>query len=302
MWALALAVLLSLAPAAPDQACDADAGGDRNHQLRLAASLGQVSAVKRLMEGGGAHIDAPDETTGETALALATFEGHLRMVKTLCKLGASPHLVEAGGFTPLHFAAGRGDVAIATVLLNAGGQASAANHRGRTPLHMAAERGHAQMVALLSDRGAAAATTADHDGNLPLHVARTADVGRELLLRGGASLAVALNKWNDSPMHEAAWAGRADVLQLLADVVPSPAGAVGNAAQQRQQSSSADVPAWMMWDEGESPLLIAAQQGHASATKVLLQHSFCVRAAGPSAGLDCAAIRHEDAKRALSQV
>lgn len=258
-------------------------------ELRRAAGEGNVAAVRELL-ASGISVDACSET-GETALHAAAARGHALVVQLLLRSGASPHNSETVGFTPLHFTAQNGDVRSGGALVEAGALVDASDQMGRAPLHLAAARGHAPMVAMLCARGAVAGA-ADHTGNTPLHVATSASVGRELLRRGGRALALALNRWNDSAMHEAAWAGRVDVLEALIEVVPSPA-------------SGEAVPAWAAWNGrsaaeeeedwvaaaapmGETPLLLAARQGHAVATRLLLQHAFCVRAEG---AISCAAMR-----------
>ena len=109
---------------------------------------------------------------------------------------------------------------------------------------MAAAKGDENMVRLLCDHGAPAAA-ADHEGSTPLHHASTAGVAEALLASAGPALLLWLNQWNDTALHEAAWAGRADVVAALALAVPSPVSA----------ASPADVPTWAQWDGGGAGLL-----------------------------------------------
>ena len=278
-----------------------------HESLHDAAAAGRPAAVRRLIDHGGLTVDVPHATTGETALYLAASNGHLRTVKLLCELGASPHAAEVTGFTPLHAAASRGDAPVVAVLLQAGAQVDAPDRRGRRPLHVAAVHDRVEVVAMLCGRGAPVAAV-DHNGNTALHVAASANVAHELLQAGGPSLALLLNRWNDSAMHEAAWRGQTDVLMKLAELVPSPALGL----DERGPGADTTVPPWVTWDgnggkagagsdhSDDTPLVLAARQGHVAATRVLLQHAFCVRAT--SGAFTCPSMRQPEAKRALARL
>lgn len=91
-------------------------------------------------------------------------------------------------------------------------------------------------------------------------------------------------------MHVAAWEGRVEVIAALVPVVPSPARTTSG-------------PGWTSWEgEGgeQTPLLIAAYQGHAAAVQLLLRHAFCTDE--PLGRLSCGAIREPAAKRAMARV
>ena len=270
--------------------------GDAVH---VAAAEGRTDRLRELIKGG-VQVDAIDDASADvggelmTPLLLGVVSGHLRAVKVLLELGASPHATEATGNAALHFAAqlapSSSSLAIAVALLDAGAKPAAADRQGRTALHMSSANGHKAMTALLCRRGAPPAAT-DNDGNTALHAAGSAEVATLLLERAGRQLALLQNRWNDTAMHEAAWAGRTDLLQVLVPAVPSPA-------------SGADVPSWAKWDgggddgrHGETPLVLAARQGHAAATQLLLRHAFCLQEGGQ---LSCPGIKHAAAKRTLS--
>ena len=267
------------------------------HALHVAAVEGRADRLRELIKGG-MQVDAIDDATAAlmTPLLLAAVSGQLGAVKVLLELGASPHATEASGFTPLHFAAqlapSSSSLAIAVALLDAGAKPAATDRQGRTALHMSSTSGHKAMAALLCRRGMPLAAT-DHDGNTALHSAGSAEVATLLLERAGRQLALLQNRWNDTAMHEAAWAGRTDLLQVLAPAVPSPV-------------SGADVPSWARWDgggdegrHGETPLVLAARQGHAAATQLLLRHAFCLQEGGK---LSCPGIKHAAAKRTLAHL
>lgn len=214
------------------------------------------------------------------------------LVPQLVERGANASSVmdNATGETPLHRAAADGAADVGSALLAIGAPSAVRDRSGRTPLHVAAAQSQAPMVALLCAAGATS-TARDRDGNTPLHEARSGAVAKELLRCGRqAALLLALNERNASAMHVAAQAGRAEVLSVLAEHIPSPAVSPGEA------------PAWLAWDGRalhETPLLLAARHGHVAAAFVLMRHMFCVPAAGGA--IACPAMRKPAAQRELAQ-
>jgi cytohesin len=136
-----------------------------------AASLGDVSAVRRLVVEGGATVDAVLPEPRATMLAVAIRHGHADAVRALLELGADPrgpdpwtsslhnavrHLpdpeilrgliahgarVDAGdgdNNTPLNFAARDDRLDLAQVLLDAGADPNAETERGYTVSSFAA--------------------------------------------------------------------------------------------------------------------------------------------------------------------
>lgn len=158
-----------------------------SQSLFSAASTGDVTLIKRLIDGG-ADLAALDEA-GETALMHAAHAGHLEAVKTLLAAGAAPDFkseqgwtalakaaynaeTECGypqviaslhaagadldtriffGITPLMLAAGGGDAGVVEWLINNGADVLAANDGGRTAQLMANDKFYVDVINLLTD-------------------------------------------------------------------------------------------------------------------------------------------------------
>ena len=201
------------------------------------------------------------------ALALTIKKGDIERVNALLEIGADVN--ERGSrnsqserFTPLYWACVKGHVDIVRLLLNRGADVDVKNYYG-TALYWACKRGHAEIARFLIDAGAkvnfpkgsallplsgacenkdpylvkfllatgAKANGKDHFySNSPLHFACTGEIAR-LLLEAGADIN-AKNEKDDTPIHAAAHAGRAVLVQFLvnAGVNPDCRGHVGTTA------------------------------------------------------------------------
>uniref|UniRef100_G1TG85 Ankyrin 1 n=1 Tax=Oryctolagus cuniculus TaxID=9986 RepID=G1TG85_RABIT len=124
-----------------------------------------VEKVPERVAGGGLSAQS-----GLTPLHVASFMGHLPIVKTLLQRGASPNVSNVKVETPLHMAARAGHTEVAKYLLQNKAKVNAKAKDDQTPLHCAARIGHTNMVKLLLEHNASPnlATTAGHT---PLHIA-----------------------------------------------------------------------------------------------------------------------------------
>jgi uncharacterized protein len=120
-----------------------------NTLLMIAAKEGSPAATTRLL---AAHpkVNARNEF-GETALMLASIQGHLDIVRSLLIGGADSN---QPGWTPLMYAAANGHINIARLLISYGALVNATADNGYTALMMAAREGHADLVSLLLSHGA----------------------------------------------------------------------------------------------------------------------------------------------------
>jgi ankyrin repeat protein len=117
------------------------------------------------------------------------------------------------GRTALHCAAAEGRVPIVRLLLSRKADPDSRDHGWEhTPLHLAHD---AETAEVLLAAGADPMARDVHGGT-PLHEARDAEIARALL-GAGAGVNDARNEYNESPLHDAARAGRADVVKLLLD-------------------------------------------------------------------------------------
>ena len=118
-----------------------------------AASLGDLETVQQLANENDINAFAPD---GFTALGLASFFGHLDLIKWLLANGANPNIAANNPMkvTPLHSACAISNFEIAELLIQNGADVNAKQMRGVTPLHSAAHNGQLEIVQLLIENGA----------------------------------------------------------------------------------------------------------------------------------------------------
>lgn len=189
----------------------------------VAAQIGEEGMLGLLLDAG-ADINFQD-AFGNTALQLAAWCSHPRIVLLLLARRANLELRDGKGNTALSDAADRGSTAILKLLMDAGADKDAVNHLGLTPLLRAATADNDQSVRLLLDRGAKAISTdPNHDGVLQLSAAKySTDVVKVLLDRGadinsisrsqGSVLQIAIDK-NRKAMVEFLLEEKADIDQV----------------------------------------------------------------------------------------
>lgn len=142
-----------------------DAGADANALettgetlLMSAAAVGVTATVATLLEHG-ASVDTRDATYDQTALMLASREGHADTVKLLLDNGADPNAATAIGETPKFVAANSVPGFGFGIGIIRGGVPKDRGRReptpgGMTPLHYAARHNHVDVAKLLLDAGA----------------------------------------------------------------------------------------------------------------------------------------------------
>jgi ankyrin repeat protein len=143
--------------------------------LHAAARAGSVEGVQLLLERG-ADVDALEPYQDQTALMLATAEGHLDVVDALLNGGADPNLqarvseltkrsmrtdFPTGGFTALMWAAREGYEDIVRRLVEGGADLNMTNGDGATPMMLAIINDRFDFAAKLLELGADA-----NDGSL----------------------------------------------------------------------------------------------------------------------------------------
>lgn len=124
------------------------------HPLSLAASKGQVSIIKLLLQ----HNVPPDlRSNGDekhTALHLAAREGHIEIVRILVEATSSIDAQTNSGFTPLTLAASKGHLEIVQLLLKQGADPNITSSNGYTLLSIASTSGNINIVRCLFNYGA----------------------------------------------------------------------------------------------------------------------------------------------------
>jgi ankyrin repeat protein len=127
---------------------------DGFHPLGYACFFGRRELFDLLL-ACGADVSAPARNPMQvrplhSAAAHADPELALYLTEALLAAGASPNVVQQGGFTPLHEASLRGHVEMVGVLLQHGADAAARNADGRTPADLARDRGVTDVLSLLA--------------------------------------------------------------------------------------------------------------------------------------------------------
>nr|XP_061826937.1 ankyrin repeat domain-containing protein 50 [Nerophis lumbriciformis]XP_061826939.1 ankyrin repeat domain-containing protein 50 [Nerophis lumbriciformis] len=288
------AIKLLLDAGAEVDGCDAEG----RTALRAAAWGGHEETVLILLDRG-AQVNKADRK-GRTPLIAAAYMGHHEAVEVLLDHNAEVDLPDGDGRTALSVAAlcvptaagVKGYCQVANLLLERGAEPGHRDHDGMTPVLLAAYEGHEDIVELLLDAGADVDETAGPDGSAPAAAAVTpllaaAAMGHmktvSRLLFWGAAVD-AIDYEGRTALSLAAARGSTDVVRALLERgldenhkddlgwTPLHAAACEGhravCAALTQQGSMARVGE--MDIEGRTALILAAQEGHLSAVRLLL--------------------------------
>ncbi|MXQ90266.1 hypothetical protein E5288_WYG001989 [Bos mutus] len=117
--------------------------------LHVATYFGHVSLVK-LPTAQGAELDARQRNL-RRPLHLAVERGKVRATQHLLKSGAAPDALDQSGYSPLSTVPARGKYVICKMLLRYGASLELPTQQGWTPLHLAAYKGHLEIIHLLAE-------------------------------------------------------------------------------------------------------------------------------------------------------
>jgi ankyrin repeat protein len=140
--------------------------------LHVAAQHGHVDVLNLLLlqrdSTGSIHTT---DCFKFTPLHWSAFNGHQEAVRYLLNADADINRKDAFGWTPLHEAAYNGHAHVVETLLSSTPQPSLRFRSGNwvTPLHLAARHGHFKIVQILLNKDGSLATAVDRDGDTPLH-------------------------------------------------------------------------------------------------------------------------------------
>ena len=117
--------------------------------------------------------------------------------------------------TPLHDAALNGRLDVVEYLTTSQHcDPACKGENGRTPLHAACSGGHIEIVEYLINKQGVNPSCEDDSGTTPLHHAKDSAIAR-FLVEGKKCDINHRNKFNNTPLHGAAFYGRLDVVEYL---------------------------------------------------------------------------------------
>ena len=194
--------------------------------LGKASKEGDINEVKRLIREGVdiqvlLHCGYTDDFKGKrTPLIIASSEGHVDVVQTLLRAGASVYSKDSlQGRSALHFASAGGHLPVVRLLLDSGSPLDDQDgNDGDTPLHLAVCNGYEQIVLELLKKGANVHLTTRLHGHNPLHIACKAGNSKcvKLLLDVGGARPNDADEYDGfTPLHHAVFHGHKDIATAL---------------------------------------------------------------------------------------
>lgn len=152
----------------PPKKVDAFPTADVDRDFVRLACFGVYDDVKTLLEAGKAQDEAGDDgddekvpfdvnqkdAGGNTAVAWACRNDHLKVAKYLVEQGADIEMPTSGGLRPLHHAVNMNRENVVAFLLEANADVNAGDSGGSTALHWSASRGVMNIIVRLIEKSA----------------------------------------------------------------------------------------------------------------------------------------------------
>ncbi|XP_072017055.1 transient receptor potential cation channel subfamily A member 1-like [Amphiura filiformis] len=127
---------------------------DKQSPLHFAARYGRFNSCKRLLDRIGPYIINDTDGKGMTALHIAAWNGHSKVIQLLMLRGALLHR-DHEGRTPLHLSSMAGNIDCMRILLSTHSYLlDQVDRQGESALHVAAREGQAKAVGYLLTAGA----------------------------------------------------------------------------------------------------------------------------------------------------
>ncbi|XP_067125162.1 serine/threonine-protein phosphatase 6 regulatory ankyrin repeat subunit B-like [Centruroides vittatus] len=231
--------------------------------------------VKLLLESGS-DVNMENKAMKETSIHYCSREGNEDILKEILE-HLSPAEVQSAfnrqskyGWSPLLYACRAGHPNLVKVLLQHGARVDIFDESGKAALHLAAEYGHHEVVDILLQNNAFV-NSRSKKGLTPLHLAAKHGyngIVQHLVADHGAVLD-ALTLIKKTPLHLAAEKGKLDVCSTLLEL-------------------NADAHA--IDNQGQTPLLLAAENDHPEIVKLFLHHKPELVSMANSSGFTCAHI------------
>lgn len=203
----------------------------------LAAVQANDHNTLQILLRAGYSLSSIDPSNGRTLLHIATYLGHVQVVRRLLKEGANTSLHDRDGKTCLHVAAAYGYSQILTLLLKYETHVEHVDYDNNTPLHMSCKFGHNECCRLLIYAGANL-NAINRDGDTPLHSAiRYKHAGcTAILIHADASPQIR-NSRQELPIELARRLGHQKISQLLLQSVSSASSSSPSSASPPTNSS-----------------------------------------------------------------
>uniref|UniRef100_A0A4W5PHW0 Ankyrin repeat domain 6b n=1 Tax=Hucho hucho TaxID=62062 RepID=A0A4W5PHW0_9TELE len=181
--------------------------------LHLASYKGHIEVLRILLKAG-CDLDIQDDGE-QTALHRAAVVGNSDVISALIQEGCALDRQDKDGNTALHEVSWHGFSQSVKLLVKAGANVHAKNKAGNTALHLACQNGHAQSSKVLL-LGGSRPDSKNHVGDMCLHVAARYNHVSMLRILLGAFCSVAeKNQAGDTPLHVAAALNHKKTVRLL---------------------------------------------------------------------------------------
>ena len=112
-----------------------------------------LESVKKLIESDNTLLEIGNYLS-YTPLHIATFYGHIDIIKYLVECGADIETKDNDGNTPLYSSSYKGRLDVVKYLISVGVDIESKNNYDDTPLHIASVRYHIKIVEYLLSKGA----------------------------------------------------------------------------------------------------------------------------------------------------